>query len=90
MHYLLETYLNVDGQPTILRLETPKDEIKFPDFIDVVRDVSSCDAFFSRNMSSPSYKMQATDKTKCSLHGPEGAKVAKEPYAAERLKERNI
>lgn len=86
-HYLLETYLNIHGQPTILRIETSKEEIKFPPFIEIIRDVSECDSFFSRNMARPDYKMLDGDKAKCDFYGSDSLDN-KEPYAAERLKPR--
>jgi hypothetical protein len=41
-YFLVETFLNVDEQPSLLRIETSKEhkDLTIPSFLDVIREVT--------------------------------------------------
>ena len=60
----MESYANVDGQPSILRIETTTEGQKFniPPFLQVLRDVTD-DPYYETNvMADINYKMPSKDK----------------------------
>jgi CYTH domain-containing protein len=63
-YFIVETFLNVDDQPSFLRIETANDvtEIRIPEFLKLVRDISNDKAYTSLNMSRKDFKMIETDK----------------------------
>jgi len=63
-YFLVETYLNIDGKPSFLRIETSKEhkELKIPEFLCVVREVTHDDHYSSQTMADQEYKMPASDK----------------------------
>jgi hypothetical protein len=46
---MVETVINADAQPTLLRFETPKEtsKIEIPDFVSVLREVTSEEIYFT-------------------------------------------
>ena len=50
---MVETFVNVDGAPSLLRIETTKEgkEIKIPPFVKVLRDVTEDNKFASSTMA---------------------------------------
>ena len=58
-YFLVETYLNIDGKPSFLRIETSKEqkEIKIPKFLSVVKEVTHDDHYSSMTMADNDYKM---------------------------------
>ena len=61
---MVETILNVDQQITLLRLETSKEqsELKIPDFIKVVREVTQDDNYASSSIAKVGWKMLPEDR----------------------------
>lgn len=63
-YFLVETFLNVDGQPSLLRIETTKEhkEIEIPAFLDIIREVTHDKNYVGSNMAENDYKLPAQDK----------------------------
>jgi len=65
---MVESFTNVDGQPSILRVETSdyddgdNNNLKIPPFVRVLREVTNEDQYESVNMADLDYKMPAADK----------------------------
>jgi hypothetical protein len=61
---MVDTFLNVDGTPSILRIETTKEaqQIQIPPFVKVLRDVTNEDIYETRLMAEHQYKMPEDDK----------------------------
>ena len=61
---MVETFLNVDGQPTLLRIETTKEhkELSIPSFLDVIREVTHDKDHVSSKMADQVYKLPESDK----------------------------
>lgn len=58
-YFLVETFLNVDDQPSLLRIETSKEhkELKIPSFLEIVREVTMDNDFVGIKMSEMEWKM---------------------------------
>ncbi len=56
---MVETFNNVDGSPSLLRIETTKEskELKIPPFVRVLRDVTEDQNYASSFMAQRDYKM---------------------------------
>ena len=63
-YIIIDTYLNVDGFPTLLRIETERDnkDIEIPDFLIIYRDVTEELEFETRTLANEDYKMPEKDK----------------------------
>ena len=61
---MVETFVNVDGQPTLLRIETTKEhkELSIPSFVDVIREVTHDKDYVSSKMAEGVYKLPESDK----------------------------
>lgn len=61
---MVETFCNVDGAPSLLRIETTKEgtQIKIPPFVKVLRDVTEDSHYASSSMARVGYKMPEVDK----------------------------
>jgi hypothetical protein len=61
---MIETVINVDGQPSFLRFETSKEsnKIEIPDFLHVLREVTSENNYASSSISKKEWKMPEEDK----------------------------
>ena len=61
---MIETFLNVDGLPSLLRIETTKEqkEIRIPPFVTVIKDVTEDNNYSSSVMAKHNYKMPEGDK----------------------------
>ena len=61
---MVETFVNVDGAPSLLRIETTKEvkEIKIPPFVKVLKEVTEENLYASSTMSRVGYKMPEADK----------------------------
>lgn len=61
---MVDSFLNVDGSPSLLRIETTKEEsqIKIPPFVKILKEVTEEDNYASRIMAKSNYKMPETDK----------------------------
>ena len=61
---MVESYANVDGQPSILRIETTTEGQKFtiPPFLQVLREVTDDPYYETCNMADINYKMPMKDK----------------------------
>ena len=61
---MVESFCNVDGAPSLLRIETTKEgtQIKIPPFVRVLRDVTEDARYASSNMARQGYKMPEEDK----------------------------
>lgn len=66
---MVETFNNVDGAPSLLRIETTKEgkEIKIPPFVKVLRDVTEDSNYASSSMAKHDYKMPEADKRAISM-----------------------
>lgn len=63
---MIDTFCNVDGSPSLLRIETTKEEkeIKIPPFVKLLKEVTEDNSYASRTMAKHNYKMPDSDKTK--------------------------
>lgn len=63
-YFLVESYANVDGQPSILRIETTTEGQKYeiPPFLQVLKEVTDDPYYDTINMADISYKMPLKDK----------------------------
>ena len=63
-YFMVDTFLNVDGTPSILRIETTKEaqEIKIPPFVKILREVTNDDGYETRFMADQEYKMAQSDR----------------------------
>ena len=61
---MVDTFLNVEGTPSILRIETTKEaqEIKIPPFLQVLREVTDDAEYESVRMADNDYQMRKEDK----------------------------
>lgn len=61
---MVETFCNVDGAPSLLRIETTKEEkeLKIPPFVKVLREVTEDNNYASSAMAKHNYKMPENDK----------------------------
>jgi len=61
---MVDTFCNVDGSPSLLRIETTKQEkeIKIPPFVKVLREVTEDNFYASSTMAKQNYKMPEADK----------------------------
>ena len=61
---MVETILNVDQQITLLRLETSKEQsqLKIPEFIKVVREVTQDDNYASSCIAKVGWTMPLEDR----------------------------
>ena len=63
-YFMVDTFCNVDGAPSLLRIDTTKQEkeIKIPPFVKVLKEVTADRFYSSRSMAMADYKMPAADK----------------------------
>ena len=63
-YLIIDTYLNVDGNPTLLRVETEKEasSIQIPDFLNIFREVTDEGQYETRILARDDYKMNLRDK----------------------------
>ena len=63
-YFMVESFCNVDGAPSLLRIETTKEgkEIKIPPFVRVLKDVTEDSRYASSTMARHNYKMPEEDK----------------------------
>jgi CYTH domain-containing protein len=61
---MVDTFINADGSPSLLRIETTKQEkeIKIPPFVKVLKEVTADTFYSSKSMAMADYKMPAADK----------------------------
>ena len=61
---MVESFCNVDGAPSLLRIETTKEgkNIKIPPFVKVLKDVTEDSQYASSTMARLKYKMPEADK----------------------------
>ncbi len=61
---MVDTFCNVDGSPSLLRIETTKQEkeIKIPPFVKVLKEVTEDTTYSSRSMAKSTWKMPEADK----------------------------
>lgn len=76
---MVETFVNVEGAPSLLRIDTTKQgkEIKIPPFVKVLRDVTEDNFFASSTMAQHTYKMPEADKK--TIHSTTKETAAKQP-----------
>ena len=62
-YFMVETFCNVDGAPSLLRIETTKEhkEIKIPPFVKVLKEVTEENLYASSTMAQHQYKMPEGD-----------------------------
>lgn len=63
-YFMVETFLNVEDQPSFLRIETANEfkQIRIPEFLKVVREVTFEVNYNSINMAKKDYRMVESDK----------------------------
>lgn len=64
-YFMIESFTNIDGTPSILRIETTgegRKTIQIPPFLKVLRDVTGESEYKTSNMSDLDYKMPENDK----------------------------
>ena len=63
---MVDTCINTDGTPTVLRIETTMEEskIKIPPFVKILKEVTDDVNYASRVMARTNYKMPQADKEK--------------------------
>ena len=63
-YFLVETFMNVDGQPSLLRIETTKEHahIEIPDFLDVIKEVTHDKNYVGSKMAENDFKLPQQDK----------------------------
>lgn len=63
-YFMVESFTNVDGTPSILRIETTGEgqKIKIPPFLKVLRDVTDEVQYKTKSMASLTYVMPESDK----------------------------
>lgn len=63
-HIVVETIINADNHPTFLRFETSKEsnQIGIPDFVSVLREVTTEEAYYTSNIAKQGWKMPDEDK----------------------------
>ena len=61
---MVDTFLNVEGAPSIMRIETTKEAktIKIPPFVKVLREVTEESHYDTRQMADHSYKVLEQDR----------------------------
>lgn len=61
---MVDTFCNIDGSPSLLRIETTKSEkeIKIPPFVKVLKEVTEDNMYASSTMAQQNYKMPESDK----------------------------
>lgn len=63
-YFMVDTFCNVDGAASIIRIETTLEdrEIKIPPFVKVLKEVTNDTNYSSRTMALMDYKMPAADR----------------------------
>lgn len=63
-YFIVDTYLNVDGCPSLLRIETTKlaTEINIPPFVKILKEVTDIENYNSSSIAKKNYKMPEGDK----------------------------
>lgn len=63
-YFMVESFMNVDGSPSILRIETTGEaqKISIPPFVEVLKEVSDASVYDTVCMSDLAYKMPEADK----------------------------
>lgn len=63
-HIVIDTLLNVENTPSILRIETEKTNkaIVYPPYIEILREITDEDTYQSYNMSRTDYKLPEEDR----------------------------
>ena len=61
---MVQSFINIDGNPNILRIETTGDqeEIKIPPFVQVLKEVTHDRNYETNQMAYINYKMPEQDK----------------------------
>eukprot|EP00826_Nyctotherus_ovalis_P001098 TRINITY_DN10131_c0_g1_i3.p1 TRINITY_DN10131_c0_g1~~TRINITY_DN10131_c0_g1_i3.p1 ORF type:complete len:129 (+),score=34.37 TRINITY_DN10131_c0_g1_i3:78-464(+) len=68
-YMIIDSYLNVDGCPSILRVLQEKNskDVVMPSNLEVIREVTDEKEYFSHVMCNPDWKMPPEDKRKVEL-----------------------
>jgi CYTH domain-containing protein len=63
-YFMVESFTNVDGNPSILRVESTGEaqKIMLPPFVKVLREVTNEEFYHTKFMASTNYKMPESDK----------------------------
>lgn len=79
-YFIVETFHNVDGQPSILRIESSKEknDIKIPTFLEVIRECTHDEDYVSAKMALEEYKMPANDRKEVRRVSPDHKKEDKD------------
>ena len=61
---MVESFINIDGNPNILRIETTgdQDQIEVPPFVNVLKEVTNDRNYETSQMAYINYKMPEADK----------------------------
>ena len=88
-YFMVESFCNVDGSPSLLRIETTKEgkNIKIPPFVKVLKDVTEDSQYASSTMARHQYKMPEADKKsiKFELQGQPGSNTLQVPSATKQV-----
>lgn len=62
--FIIDTFENVDGKPSLLRIETENEieKVQLPDFITCVKEVTDQEEYSTINMANKDYQMPEEDK----------------------------
>lgn len=68
-YFMVETFLNCDGQPSLLRIETSKErsEIQIPSFCHILKEVTQDNHYAGSELARIGWKMPEEDKKNIAL-----------------------
>ena len=59
---MVESFINIDGNPNILRIESNQGKIEIPPFVKVLKEVTGDRNYKTSQMAYINYKMPEADK----------------------------
>lgn len=65
-YFMVETFLSLDQQPSLLRIETTKEkkDITIPSFVKVIKEVTHDNEYASSSLAKPGWRLPTDDKKK--------------------------
>lgn len=75
-HFIVETIVNADQQPTFIRFDSSKESntIQFPDFVQILKEVTVEDIYASSSIAKIGWKMPEDDKKQILAKAKEASK----------------
>lgn len=88
-YFMVETFLNIDGTPSFLRIETDKDqsEIQIPPFIKILKEVTEDDMYAGSSMAKNIWRMPDEDKKNSVIR--QGTKTQRPQSATKRTEQKD-